>query len=291
VHLQFRQLRNLIAGFPDIAAAVAQLDEGVVLDGELVVWRAGRFDFGVLQDRLRSGSRRTRNLVTALPAAYIVFDLLARNGKDLRDRPYRKRRRKLEKLLARGLPDGLVLTPATTDAAVARSWMIGHGATGIEGVVAKRLDQRYRPGVRAWHKLRTRVTAEAVVGGTIGPADAPRELILGRFDESGRLRIAGRTTRLSPTASAQLAALLHPATAHPWPELLPPHPYGGGRTAYTRVTPEVVVELSVDLALDGLRWRHPVRLVRVRGELIATDLAGELQGVEGLSRISRASAS
>jgi len=69
--------RNLIAGFPDIAAAVTQLDEGVVLDGELVIWNAGRFDFAALQDRLRSGSRRVRNLVTAAPAASIVFDLLA----------------------------------------------------------------------------------------------------------------------------------------------------------------------------------------------------------------------
>jgi hypothetical protein len=33
--------------------------------------------------------------------------------------------------------------------------------------------------------------------------------------------------------------------------MLPRHPHGGGRTAYTRVTPEVVVELSVDLAVDG----------------------------------------
>ena len=60
-------------------------------------------------------------LVTAAPAAYIVFDLLARNGKDLRGRPYWKRRRKLEKLLGGGLPDGLVLTPATIDPAVART--------------------------------------------------------------------------------------------------------------------------------------------------------------------------
>ena len=58
-----------------------------------------------------------------------------------------------KKLLARGLPDGLVLTPATTtDAAVARTWMLGHGASGVEGIVAKRLDPTYRPGVRAWHK-------------------------------------------------------------------------------------------------------------------------------------------
>jgi ATP-dependent DNA ligase len=282
VHLQSRQLRNLTPTFPDVATAVGQLDD-VVLDGEIVVWRSGRFDFAGLQDRLRSGRARVRDLVTAAPAAFVVFDLLAHNGTDLRDRPYSKRRRRLEKLVARGLPDGLVLTPATTDAAVARSWMLGHTQTGLEGVVAKRLGQPYRPGVRAWHKLRTRVTAEAVVGGVIGPVDAPRELILGRFDQGGRLRIAGRSTTLRPAASAELGRLLRPATVHPWPETLPPHPYGGGRTTYNRVTPEIVVELSADLAVDGLRWRHPVRFVRVRGELTAADLAGGMRAFEGSS--------
>ena len=66
--------------------------------------------------------------------------------------------------------------------------------------------------------------------------------------------------------------------------MLPPHPYGGGRTAYTGVTPEVVVELFVDLAVDGLRWRHPVRFVRVRGELTAADLAGAARAVGVSSR-------
>jgi len=36
--------------------------------------------------------------------------------------------------------------------------------------------------------------------------------------------------------------------------------------------PDLVVEVSADLPLDGLRWRHPVRLVRVRSDLQATDL-------------------
>jgi ATP-dependent DNA ligase len=87
---------------------------------------------------------------SASAAAYVVFDLLARNGKDLRNRPYWKRRRKLEKLLGAHLPNGLVLTPATADPAVARSWMLAHTSTGLEGVVAKRLDQPYRPGQRGW---------------------------------------------------------------------------------------------------------------------------------------------
>ena len=62
VVLQSRQLRDLTPAFPDVAAAVAQLGD-VVVDGELVVWRAGRFDFGSLQDRLRSGRSRVRALV------------------------------------------------------------------------------------------------------------------------------------------------------------------------------------------------------------------------------------
>jgi len=95
VHLQSLQLRDLTAGFPDVAAAVAQLGE-VVLDGALVVWRAGRFDFAALQDRLRSGPKRRSSLAATTPAAFIVFDLLAYGGDDLHLRPYAKRRRQLE---------------------------------------------------------------------------------------------------------------------------------------------------------------------------------------------------
>ena len=180
-------------------------------------------------------------------------------------------RRKLGKLLGCGLPDGLVLTPATTDPAVARTWMRAHTGTGLEGVVAKRLDQPYRPGRRGWQKLRTRLTAEAVVGGITGPLKVPQELILGRYDDTGRLRIVGRTTPLRPPTAARLGALLE-EHAHAWPERLPAHSWGAPQTAYTRVRPNLVVEVSADLALDGLRWRHPVRFVRARDDLQAGDL-------------------
>ena len=272
VTLQSRQLRELTASFPDVAAAVAKLGD-VVLDGELVVWRAGRFDFAALQDRLRSGRARVQGLVAAAPAAYVVFDLLARNGEDLRNRPYWKRRRKLEKLLGGHLPDRLVLTPTTAYPAVARSWMLSHTGTGLEGVVAKRLDQPYRPGQRGWQKLRTRITAEAIVGGITGPVQTPQELILGRPDDTGRLRIAGRTTPLRAPTATRLGALLE-EQAHAWPERLPAHRWGAPRTGYTRVRPDLVVEVSADLALDGLRWRHPVLFVRVRADLRAADLHG-----------------
>jgi ATP-dependent DNA ligase len=149
--------------------------------------------------------------------------------------------------------------------------MLAHTGTGLEGVVAKRLDQTYRPGVRGWQKLRTRITAEAIVGGVTGPVYAPQELILGRHDKTGRLRIAGRTTALRPSTAARLGALLE-QQAHAWPERLPAHRWGAPRTPYTRVRPDLIVEVSADLALDGLRWRHPARFVRLRADLHPDDL-------------------
>ena len=96
--------------------------------------------------------------------------------RDLRRRPYLERRACLEDLLGRQLPHGLVLMPVSTDPAVAEQWLINHSAAGIEGVVAKRSCQSYRPGKTKWHKVRTRVTAEAVVGGVLGSLKHPEAL-------------------------------------------------------------------------------------------------------------------
>jgi len=152
--------------------------------------------------------------------------------------------------------------------------------TGIEGVVAKRVDQPYRPGVRGWQKLRSRLTAEAVVGGVIGRVAAPQVLLLGRPDYTGRLHVAGRTTDLSPATQATLAAVLRAPTGsgHPWPVTLPRARWGHGPAeplSYTRVHPEVVVELVVDPAADGPRWRHPARFIRIRADLCPADLLSE----------------
>jgi ATP-dependent DNA ligase len=84
VRLQSRQQRWLTSAFPDITATLAVFaDERVVLDGGLVVWQQGGFDFAALQNRLRFGPTRTRTLAAAAPAAFVAYDLLAH-----RDRTY-----------------------------------------------------------------------------------------------------------------------------------------------------------------------------------------------------------
>ncbi|GAA2426500.1 hypothetical protein [Streptomyces coeruleofuscus] len=61
-----------------------------------------------------------------------------------------------------------------------------------------------------------RETTEAIVGAATGALASPRSLLLGRYDEGGRLRYAGRTTTLTQEASRTLAGLLSPAQpGHP----------------------------------------------------------------------------
>ena len=276
VVLQSRQQRPLTRYFPEIVAAVGALSREVVLDGELVVWHEARLDFAALQQRIHPADARARQLSIARPASYIVFDLLARDGLDIRRLPYRKRRKKLEKLLGRQLPHGLVLMPMSMDRAVARAWLLNHGEAGIEGVVAKRLDAPYRPKRHAWQKVRTRRTAEAVVGGVFGSVDRPDALVLGLPDGSGQLRIAGRTRPLGQQDRQHLAAALQPcAGGHPWPVRLPSSRFGqlpGKAIEYTPVEPTVVVELDVDASFERYRWRHAAWFIRVRSDLLPDDL-------------------
>jgi len=135
----------------------------------------------------------------------------------------------------------------------------------VEGVVAKRRDHGYQPD-KPWSKIRVRNSYEAVIGGVIGPANAPTALVLGRYNERGRLRVIGRTHRLPRAASAEVAAMLTPpAGPHPWPTVIP-----GGRVGlpgsepvhHTPVAPRIVVEIEVDSAYEAGRFRHGVRFLR-----------------------------
>ncbi|MBW5484053.1 ATP-dependent DNA ligase [Streptomyces bambusae] len=177
VVLQARSGRIVTSAFPDLAAAAGRLPPGTTLDGEVVVWHAGRTDFALVQRRAAATPARAATLATSLPASYAAFDVLELAGLDVRARPYERRRALLVDLL---LPLGPPLQPVpmTTDPELAETWFETLPASGIEGLVIKRLDQPYPAGRRAWRKLRHTDVRDAAVIGYTGTARRPQALVL-----------------------------------------------------------------------------------------------------------------
>ncbi|MFF4531585.1 ATP-dependent DNA ligase [Streptomyces sp. NPDC001407] len=277
-YVQSRRGADLGPAFPEITRAASALGVEAVFDSELVVWDGQRLDFAALQHRARRRGLTAARAAQQRPAHLIVFDLLEVSGTVLLDRPLSERRARLEELFATlRLCAPWALCPQTTDQETARAWLDpAWGAAGIEGVMIKELSSRYRPGQRGWLKLRTRTTAEGIIGAVTGTATAPQTLLLGHPDPAGELRLIARSTPLRPAASAELGAVLRTAgPGHPW--------YGRRFTAgwgssepllFQVVVPELVAEFTADTAVDRGRYRHPVRYLRLRGDMTVEDVQG-----------------
>jgi ATP-dependent DNA ligase len=283
VDLRSRHARPLARYFPEIVEALLALDRShICLDGELVVVRDGSFDFEALLARLHPAASRVERLRAETPASFVVFDLLADDGDDLREVLFRGRRRRLERALRSASPP-LHLTPVTEDAGVAEAWLDRFQDAGIDGVVAKHEDLRYVPGRREMVKVKRERTADCVVAGFRVFADRPlpSSLLLGLYDDEGSLQHIGVASSFPERARAELLERLRPLVVplagHPWERgfLL-----GPGSTArlkgaaaswdpdvreqdWTPVAPELVCEVAYD-QLDGHRLRHPARFGRWR---------------------------
>jgi hypothetical protein len=122
--------------------------------------------------------------------------------------------------------------------------------------------------------VKHRATEDIVVGRVIGPITRPEVVIAGRY-RGDDLVVVGRTVPLDPKQSAELGALLRLAKAgHPWPDEIASYRWGGkdSKKPLTKVEPLVVGEVSADAALQAGLWRHPLRWVRIRADLAASDV-------------------
>ncbi|NYD51741.1 hypothetical protein BJY14_007724 [Actinomadura luteofluorescens] len=296
--LSSRRLKRLNAAFPEIVLAVFDtLPPRTVVDGEIVRWgRDGRLDFSALQRRHVAGRRRA-DLAIIEPCHYVVFDLLETAGEDLRPAPLSERRAELEVLLA-GLPgtSRVVLCPQLRDVGEARLWFEVLVAQDVEGLVVKAAAGRYREGKRGWSKVKHRTTTEMIIGGVTGPVQAPRTLILGRYEHGrGRMRVVARSAPLAAPARRELAGLLTPAgDEHPWPQPLPAGWAGGASNATSARRSAQAAIGGVEAVQEGQRRTHELteqgqrtdRFTAAVAQLGAPSPAIQLGGVHALAGLA-----
>jgi len=191
--IRSRSDQELLGGFPELEE-LTSLTEDAVLDGEIVVMRAGAPDFRAAARRSRlTDPSEVKEAQAASPATYIVFDVLEKDGVSLIDSPLQRRLELLKASVRQGRYVALSAPikehgVAYYEAAVRR---------GLEGVVAKRLSSTYQPGARSgdWLKVKRVKSCDCVVFG-FTPGEGARAgtfgaLLLGLYDE-GRPNYVGR---------------------------------------------------------------------------------------------------
>jgi ATP-dependent DNA ligase len=284
VELGSRTGKPLTRYFPELVEALKErVPQQCVLDGEIVIARDGRLDFDALTERIHPADSRVRTLAERTPASFVAFDLLALADESLLDVELGDRRA----LLARALGDATApvhLAPATTDIEVAQRWFEQYEGAGLDGVVAKPLDLRYRQDERAMFKIKHERTADAVVAGYRLHKSGPvvGSLLLGLYDEQGALQHVGVSAAFTMKRRAELIDELAPLrmddpTGHPWAAWaeeaahetarLPgaPSRWSGKKDlSWVPLRPERVAEVAYDHMENGARFRHTARFRRWR---------------------------
>jgi ATP-dependent DNA ligase len=256
-----RHAGDVTPAFPEVAAAVAaQVPPGTVLDGELVVRRAGVVDFEALQRRLAARHSVAAYAAGYAPGGYVAFDVLRHAGADVRDHRFVDRRRALEGLAA-DWTEPLQLSPLTGDETLAARWFRDLAGTGVDGLVAKGLDQPYRGGTSDWCKVKHRSVRDLVVTAVTGSVREPSALLLA-LPVDGVLVPVGRSRSVGPVAAAGLARHLAAAEAGPGP----------GSDVATAVRP-LVVEVSAAVGWSRGLLSAPAHYLRARPELDPTEVA------------------
>jgi bifunctional non-homologous end joining protein LigD len=201
MRIESRNLNDISSRYPELRELARVLgSREAVLDGEIVALdEQGKPSFERLQGRMHQTSESViRRLAQERPVTYEIFDLLYLDGRSTMALPYAERRALLDELSLNG---SAWQTPAYRVGG-GRDFLVVTAAHGLEGVLAKRLDSRYRPGERGrdWLKVKNVNRQELVIGGWL-PGRGRRTgqigaLLMGYHeeDDGGRqvLRYAGR---------------------------------------------------------------------------------------------------
>ena len=278
-----RDLNEISASFPEVIAAATEFSEQLVIDGELVPWRAGSVgDFASLQTRLgrlNPGSE----LLERVPVALVAFDLLHLDGRDLLDAPLRERRAMLEAL---ALPErtGERLLYSHLEAARSAREVDARFDEARErrneGLMIKDPASVYQPGRRGlgWLKLKRPLsTLDCVVVGVEWGHGKRRGVLSDytfavRETDGDRLLTIGKAyTGLTDAQIAEMTDRFSALTVRDF-----------GR--YRSVVPQVVVEIAFDRIQrsgrhrSGFALRFP-RIVRIRSDKGVSDI-DDLAAVE-----------
>ncbi|WP_211318616.1 non-homologous end-joining DNA ligase [Nocardioides silvaticus] len=270
VRFTSRNGNDISGAWPELRTPPAAAGDTVV-DGEIIALNErGLPDFRVLAERIHvRKATAVARLAERVPATFMVFDLLRLDGEDLTRRPLSERR---ELLVGLDLAPSGWQVPSTYD-----DGPMLHDATkaqGLEGIVSKRLDSRYRPGERSqhWLKFAHRHRASYVIGGWRPQTGGTHlaALLVGEPTADGLLYRGRVGSGIGPKQSRVLAAMVEPLTraGSPFADEVP------RVDAQGTVWIEPVLVVDIDTHGAGYERLRQPSYQGVRSDLTPDDLQG-----------------
>jgi DNA ligase D-like protein (predicted ligase) len=195
IHLRSRNNNDFSGRYPGVVKALAKMPDNTVIDGEVIAFdQDGRPSFNALQNY---GS-------APAPVVYYVFDVMVLAGRDVIREPLNKRRELLEKKVLPKLTE-----PARYASSLDANLPVlvqSVKAQGFEGLVAKRRDSVYEPGLRsgAWMKMRVNRAQEFVIGGYTRGTKTFDALVFGYYEGDKLIYVARTRNGFTPVTRAQL---------------------------------------------------------------------------------------
>ena len=185
VHLRSRNDNDFNTRYPGIVKALAAMPDDTVIDGEVVALDAeGRPSFNTLQNYGSSDAS----------LHFFIFDALVLKGKNVMGETLVKRRDLIEKHVMPKLADPIRYSPILEGSL--KDLVSSVKAQGLEGLLAKRRDSKYEPGLRsgAWMKMRVNAGQELVIAGYTPSPKNFDALVIGYYD-GPNLIYAARTRK------------------------------------------------------------------------------------------------
>ena len=195
VQLRSRNDNDFSLRYHGIVKALQPMPDETVIDGEVIALDAeGRPSFNLLQNY---GSADA-------PLHFFIFDVLILKGKDVMGETLVKRRELIEELVLPTLADPIRYSPILEGSL--KDLVRSVKAQGLEGLVAKRRDSKYEPGLRsgAWQKMRVNAGQELVIGGYTPSPKNFDALVIGYYDGPNLIYAARTRNGFTPALRGEL---------------------------------------------------------------------------------------
>ncbi len=248
VHFYSRRGLSFKEKYPAITHALKKIKTDMVIDGEVVLFNEqNRPDFQKLQQYSENQH---------LPLIYYVFDILSWQKEDTKYLPLIERKKILKRLIR--TKGTIRYSDHIEENGIAFFEKVKED--NLEGIIAKKKDSIYRPGIRTkeWLKIKHHHSQEAIIVGFTEPRRSRLHfgaLLLAQYDDNKKLRYIGHTgTGFSDQTLREMIKKLQPLTI----AKSPLEQKVKGNNPVTWVNPQLVCEIEfTEITRDGI-LRHPV---------------------------------